>query len=409
MTAGILVQGERELTILSGLFSFPRCGAWTARVELDADEDEPVEPGDIRIILSADNDGEPIELAGTIQNVDTSTHEGRATAFIVAGRGMLTAATLPARTYQQAPFPVFVAAIATDAVEESGEEFDDDVALATITVSRWHRVAMTAAQLLDRLAERWGVVWRFNDEGRVMFSIDAFDVADEDDAKLLLEQEDAHDRAIHGTVGRASIRPGSSVRGYRIDEVHYMLDSTTLRVMLKWGDGIGVGGLRGEFKAAVANAEAPRAYRELHRAVVRRQNADGSIDVDAENEAIGGITAVPYRPGIVNCRLVYQEGDNVLIGFDGGNEDKPFAISHETLVGEGVAVARVGDAVQVGSILFAATADVNGGIGSITITVTPHGGTPTVAGTLTPASPVEIGLSGSITTGSSEVFIRGNT
>jgi hypothetical protein len=410
MSTGTLATGDRKRTVLSALPTFPLRGVWSVRLEVDADEDDPLVVGPATLLLAADNEGEPVELVGTIVEIDASTFEGRATAILVAGKGMLATTILPVRTYQQSPNEVPLPTLVFDAIEESGEVLDDDAAIVGMFVPRWHRAGgATAAALLDRLAERYGFTWRMSDDGIVQLAVDEWPEADIEAAGLYLEgPEDAHDRTLAGSVARASIRPGTTVRGRRIEEVSYSLDESGLRVLLRWGDGTGAGGLRGDIEAATRRATPNPIYRSLHAAVVRRQNIDGTLDLDAENDTLGGITAVPYRPGIVGCRLVIAEGENVLVGFDDGDESQPFTITHDAIPpATGKAVARVGDAVRVGELSFAATADANGGIGSITITLTPFGGSPTVVGTISPVGPpISVGLSGKITTGSSEVFIR---
>jgi hypothetical protein len=414
MSVGILQQGDRELTVLSALLTFPCRGIWSTRIEVDADEGEPLAIGPATLILAADNEGEPIELVGTIEEVDASTFEGRATAVMVAGAGKLASTFLPARTYQQAPFPVPVASICTDAIEEAGENFDDDVALAELTVDRWHRIEMTAARLLDRLAERNGFAWRMNDEGFVVFAIDEWPEADEADAGLYLEgPEDAHDRTLVGTVARASIRPGTTVRGRRIEEVYYMLDGAGLRVMFRWGTGNGAGGLRGDVEAATRRAIPQLAHYCTHEVTVRRQNQNGTLEVEADDPSIGGLTGVPYYPGIVVCSLNIAEGTRALLSFIGGDESKPAIVGFTRLVGPpdaefgSRAIARVTAAVDIGSMTFTAVPG-SGGIASISVAYTPPTG-PTQNVVIAPGTPVSINLTGVIQSGSPEVFVRAET
>ncbi len=409
MSTGILATAdEREWTALCANVAFPFRGIWTVRLEVDADEDDPLLIGPATFILAADNDGEPIELIGTITEVDATTSEGRATALLVAGNGTLARAFLDARTYQQAPLEVPLSSILTDAIEESAEALDDDVAVAGLVVSRWHRVGgMTAAQLLDRLAERSTFTWRMGDDGFVQLTIDGWLEADIEAAGFFFEgPEDAIERTIAGTVARASLRPGTTVRGRRIEEVIYTLDETGLRVLLRWGEGVGPGGLRGDLEESVRRALPMPAYQGMHSAIVRRQNSNGTLDLEADDPRIGGITEVPYRPGIVGCRLVIAEGKRLLLGFEDGDETQPYATSFDAMPEDGKAVARVDDPTGNGTMTFTATPDANGGIGSITIVYTPPGATASTGLLLPNGVPVSFALKGVITLGSPEVFIR---
>ena len=412
MSIATLQSGDRELTVLSAGIVFPLRGAWSARLEVDADEDEPLEAGPARLVLTADNDGAPVDLDGTIVEVDTTTCEGRATAILVAGKASIASLQLEAKTYQQAPLDVPVASIATDAVTDAGEVFDDDVAFVGIAVPRWHRVASTAAQVLDRLSQRFGVAWRMNDAGAVVFAIDEWLEADEDEAGLYLEgTENAQDRTIAGTVARASLRPGVVVRGRRIEEVHYLLDGTRLGVLLRWGEGTGAGGLRGDIEAATKRSMPLPAYSQVHAVTIRRQNADGTLDVEADDPSVGSVTSVEYYPGVVGCRLVISDGARALLAFLGGDETRPaicgFArfVQNPIAIENDYAVARVNDPVASGSFTFAAVSDGSGGIASITITYFPPFGAPQ-ARVLSPLSPATINLSSVIQSGTPEVYLR---
>jgi hypothetical protein len=417
VSVGTLVQGEREFTVLSALVTLPLRGISSFRLEVDADEDDPIAEGRALLRLLADNGGEPEEFNGTIENVDAETHEGRATCVMVAGRGMLAKALISAKTYQQAPFPVDISAIATDAIIEAGEDFEDDIALATITIPRWHRVSMTAAQLLDRLAERFGFNWRMNNAGRVEFFVEEWSNADELAAGLIIEENDnAHDRTMAGSVSRASLRPGTIVRDRRIEEVHYLLDEDGLRVMLRWGTGLGAGGLREDHTIAVKRSLRPFEYYCPHEVTVRRQNLDGSLDVEADDPAIGGLTAVPYYPGVVVCRLNVAERTRALLAFIGGDESKPCIVGFERFVEPGLvdspfqgrAVARVNDSVPIGTITFIAASDGSGGISAISIAYTgAEGSTQNIV--VAPTLPASINLTGIIATGSPEVFLRADS
>lgn len=413
MSVGNLVQGEREFTVLSGIVSFVLRGVWSVRVEVDADEDLPIAEGVTSLFIAADNEGDPIELRGTIESVDATTSEGRATAIIVGGKGTLGKTLLPARTYQQAPFPVPVASIAIDAVEDAGETFDNDVALVSKTVTRWHRIEMTAAATLDRLAQRTGFGWRMNDEGVVQFVMESWPDANEDEAGFFFEgPEEAHDRTISGSVKRASIRPGTIVRGRKVEEVHYLLDGDGLRVLMRWGDGVGTGGLRGDHEVATQRCMPPMAYYAIHECTVRRQNNDGTLDVEADDSRIGLLTSVPYYPGIVGCKLNVADGERAIMTFFNGDETKPAIVGFTRLDVDPAAqeqpkaAARANDPVNVGTLAFAAVAG-SGGIASIAVTYTPPVGANQLV-TIAPGAPVSIDLTGVITEGSQEVFLRVN-
>jgi len=412
MSVGVLKTSDsRLLTVLAAHVVFPLRGVWSARIEVDADESAPVVPGKATLTLAADNDGAPATLLGTIREGDVRTFEGAATLILVGGAGALNTTELPAKTYQQAPLPVFALPLVEDAVSDAGEALAPTTAasLTGLTLPRWHRIAGTAAALLDRLAERLGVGWRLSDAGEVVMSAEAWPAADEDAAGLYVTgPDDGIQRTLEATVERTSIRPGTTVRGRRIEEAVYTLDAEGLSVVLRYGSGDGIGGLRGDMRAATRANVPALAYRELHAGVVRRQNLDGTLDIDCDDPTIGGVTSVPYKSGIVNSRLVIAEGQRVRVGFEDGDEARPFAIGLEPtgpLTGKGV--ARLDDTTTNGTLTFVGAPDGQGGILSISVTYTaPDGSTQT--GAITSAgTPLTINLKGKIDLASTEVFIKG--
>jgi hypothetical protein len=405
MTTLLETENGRQWTVLAGTIVFPLRGILTARLDIDADGEDPLPTGAASLLLAADGDGEPVELVGTIGADDARTFEGRAQALFVGGAGGLALERLPARTYQQAPLETEISTIVADAIEEAGEQFE--IVHVDGSVPRWHRVGdRTAAQLLDRFSERFGVGWRMSDDGIVVVAPELWPEADTDDAALLIEgPDDAINRTLAGSVGRASLRPGTSIGGRRIEEVVYSLDERGMRVLLRYGPGTGPGGLRGDLEEQVRAGIPPLPYREHHAATVRRQNADGTLDLEADDAAIGGLPSVPYAPGIVGCRLVIAEGERVRLAFEGGDESKPYASAWDPITG-GEGVARLNDTVRIGTLVLAPAGPTPGGpIVSIAVTYSPIG-SPVQTAVIAVGTPMTITLSGVISSASEEVFIR---
>ena len=141
--------------------------------------------------------------------------------------------------------------------------------------------------------------------------------------------------------------------------------------------------------------------------IVRRQNADGTLDVEGIDPRVGKLSGVPYATGLVGCRLVFTEGATARLQWRGGDETQPLICLTEMLAKTepwGKAVARVGDSVVCGELTFTAVAG-PGGIATIALTYTPPGGDP-AATTITPGVPAMVQLAGQIRTGSEEVFIQ---
>jgi hypothetical protein len=421
MSIAVLEASTGPIAVLSGHVRMPLRGLWLAFLELDVDAGEHVTIGPIELVIAGDDGQSVTRLRGTVLEDDVVADEGRARCIVRGGAGLLHAARLSQRDYLKSPFDVSVGLIVRDAVEDASELLADDAVelLSTIRVPRWHRAGgCSAVEVLDRLAELFAFTWRLDDDGAVRVRLlEEYPELDASVAEQVVRTglDDAYSKTIEVAPPAAVIRPGQTVLGRRIDEVVYRIDSSSLRAELYYGIG---GGTASDVAATVRAAIPSLVYREIHDATVRRQNLDGSLDIEADDPRVGALSSVPYCPGIVGCRLVFAEGDRVRLAWQNGDETRPFAFAPEmlqkpTLPPEfapwGVGVARVGDRVTGGAMQFVATPDANGGIGAIVITYQSPLGTTTM-GTLLPGGvPLVFDISGKIQTGSSEVFIRGTS
>lgn len=134
-------------------------------------------------------------------------------------------------------------------------------------------------------------------------------------------------------------------------------------------------------------------YLAFYEARVIAQNGDGSLELRAEDARVGDLSHVAIRLGIPGVTVVTTPGARVLVGFEGGDPQRPIASFwsagglKELRFGGAAGVARVGDPVQF--TLPGAPIPITG--------VTPAG---PFVGTLTiPPTPVK----GKITTGSAKV------
>lgn len=413
MTHQLFVGSEEPRTILGGSIVFPLRGVWVARIEVDANEENPLSSGAVRIVVASDDELEPVELFGTIRADDVRTWAGRAQAVVVGGLGLLGRVLLPAKAYQQAPFPTPLASIALDAISECGEQFDGDesrIPSNLLEVARWHRAGgRTAAQLLDRLASLYGLSYRVADDGRLLIGLEQWSSAALEDAGFFaIGPDDGIAKVLAGSIKRASVRPGTALHdGRRIEEITYELTLDGIQAKLRFGVGDGSGGVRGDYEAALRRALPSTTYLALHAATIRKRNADGTLDLEADNADISGVPSVPCLPGLPGCAIEPQEGDRVLLGFASGNEWAPYVAGFEQSASAMRGVARVADSVDVGSLRLIAAPDAGGGIASITMIYTPPRGSP-AAVIVAPGSPVDIMLSGIIQTGSAEVKLRGD-
>ncbi len=416
---GVLETSTGPIAVLSGHARMPLRGIWTGFLELDLDVGIDVPIGPVDLVLAGESGFATATFRGTILKGDAISDEGRARCIVHGGAGQLATMPLSQRDYLKSPFDVSVGLIVRDAVLDAGEILATGVeeSLAALRVPRWHRAGgCTGKEVLDRLAERFMLTWRLDDDGAVNVRLtEEYPPV----AASIVEQlvrtgiDDGYSKMLELAPPSATIRPGQTVFDHQVSEVVYRLDGTGLRVELYYD--IVQGGTASEFGNAVRAAMPSLLYREIHDATVRRQNSDGTLDLEADDAGVGVLSSVPYAPGIVGCRMVFVEGNRVRLTWQNGDESRPIVFAPDMLPKPldlrswGVAVARVGDIARVGSMSFVASPDANGGIGSISIIYTPQDGSSTFVGMLLPNGvPVTVQMGAQITTGSSEVYIRGD-
>lgn len=113
--------------------------------------------------------------------------------------------------------------------------------------------------------------------------------------------------------------------------------------------------LKTSLEAIVARLTADRVYLAKHPCVVELQHDDDTLDLTPDNTALRGrgISNVPIRHGLPGVRVKVKQGSRCLLGFEGGDPDKPYAslwdsASVEQILFNGgtAGIARVGDIVQ---------------------------------------------------------------
>lgn len=396
------------IPIIFGSIRMPIRGVWMAFLELDMADVADTPVGPVEIQFTGNEDYPDVTLRGAITSSDAVSEEGRARVIVRAGNGSLQNKALTQRDYVKSPFDVNIALVVQDAILEAGEQPSPNIktTLESIRVPRWHRASgATATQILDRMAQRFGVTYRFNDAGEVEVALsETFPpIAAELEKDLIkTELDDGYAKVIEVAPPMPSLRPGTTILGKRVQEITYRIGAT-LRAECSYAP------TTSSELAEVVRAAAPNPlYHAVHDVIVRRQNPDGTLDVEGIDSRVGKLSNVPYATGLVGCRLVFAEGAAVRLQWRNGDETLPLvALSEMLALSEswGKAVARVGDGVVCGTLTFTAVAG-PGGIASIAVVYQPPTGSPTLT-TIVPGAPATLQLAGAIQTGSSEVFIRG--
>jgi len=337
--------------VLRGRITLPRLGAWTADLLVDT---ATVPTG--RVVLTA-QDGR--SLVGTIArgNVVSERSEVR-----VVGGGAGGARVLDARYYRGASADLPL----RDLLRDAGEEYPEQATLSaeareklSQVLRAWTRERCEAARSLRQLCEAIGLSFRVAADGRWWFGVETWPTAPEVNFELVRD-EPARDRLeIACDIVPLAIEPGMVVLDQRVSLIEHSLGETRTRTVLHFEQaGSAIDRLREAFEKAVRAATAATDFHVMYPARVVAQSDDGSLEVIVDGDRIPPLTSVPLRLSIPG-KVRVSAGARVLVGFDGGRPDHPYASLWESAALEraelGAAtlgVARETDDVAVGKLVI---------------------------------------------------------
>jgi hypothetical protein len=207
----------------------------------------------------------------------------------------------------------------------SGEAFGD--ASGTVFLASFQRLRGTAAQALDRIADTFGLSWWIGRDGAVRMdaarppggqAIGVRTAVDSDGSVMLVHPE--------------GVELGGTYDGVTIRHARWHLTEDRLTAQIY--------PIPFLFRSPTETE-----YSSLYSASVDRQNADGSVDVIAAGRF--GVTKVPLFSGIPGSKIKLNPGEQVTLGFFGGDPQKPFcvAMAQDDVIEK--QVARKADTVQV--------------------------------------------------------------
>ena len=337
--------GAASLDVLSARGVLPLRGAWAWEAEIDAANIETPAKG-ARAELSIGGR----TFAGYVR--DVAPWQGRVRLLLEAGAaGMRT--ELEAQGFESALLSTLVARAVLDAGEALAAELEPGAVL-----ERWTRPAGTGAAALTAIAEAAGLGWRFTDAGAVLVAAEAWPAADE--SGVLELQPDGADASAEVAPLAATLDPGTTWRGRRIERVAYVLpegQSLTARLVFERSEAPGE--MKGLFERAVRAALRELGHAKRWPATVEAQTEDGRLALVPDDATMPGTPPVPVLYGLPGCRAVVAQGARVGLVHDGADAARPRAEGWEqatparelhldaselvALAGGGPGVHRVGD------------------------------------------------------------------
>lgn len=287
------------VAVLRGDVLLPRVGQWSADLVLDT---ETAPSSSVTIESPAG-----LRLVGSVERV--STVEGRVEVRIQAGAGNLARQLAPV-AYRPVG-GVRVRTILEDWARESGETLSQSIDRDVIEsfIPAWVRERGSAARAIRSLALALGCSWRFDPDGALLLTREAWPTVDPDGVQILRDDpiNDAIELAVD--VPLAELVPGVTWQGRRVSSVEAFIVGNGLhRVRLLFENELVT---TARDRSAIKYNLQPRdeldpiPYHGVYLARVVTQSADLSTvdvelepDVDPARRRMPGLVRVPLYGGV---------------------------------------------------------------------------------------------------------------
>lgn len=295
-------------------------------------------------ILSIDKFAGSFDLGGATWNGTMVSEKLDAERFktrIIGGKNKLTA---PLRDkYYDGSVTVQVAV--QDICREGGETFGGAKAGAQLTT--FQRIRCPVSQALDSIARAFDLKWWIGRDGAMQMQ-DARPVGGAATGTRVNDDVDASCDIIE-PVG---VVLGGTFDGKPIRHIRWELDAKRFAAR--------VYSVPFVFRQPTQNA-----YDSLESARVDRDNGDGTIDVIVGGRY--GLTKIRLLCGVPGSKVKVKGGEEVQVGYFGGDPQKPYAVSMAQDTTATKQVARSGDSVKIpsGTTVAVTGAVVGGGGGSV--------------------------------------------
>lgn len=331
-------------------------GNWTAELATDSDDNTALSGA---VTLTVD------DQAWTGHMVRSAIDGGQVLSMVAGGTGGWKT-TLGARSYVAPSMRTVLQDIATAA----GEALSSTIASAVLgtQVPHWTRSEGTTAEALEAVAAKLGPTYRARvlRDGTLWIGEDTWAAFDLD--AIELENNGAHRYRVFGPE-QLDLKPGVTLNGERVAQVEHRVSEDGLRTYAHTLDQLTAttksAGVFASLKAIVDRILGRRLdMLALYPCRVASQNSAGLLELTPDDDRIKGfgLQAVPIRHGLPGFTCRVPAGARVRVGFDAGDESRPFAllwdegdVTSVTFDGGSAGVARVGDEVRVGKLLLVAS------------------------------------------------------
>ncbi|NRA03260.1 MAG: hypothetical protein HRU00_11750 [Myxococcales bacterium] len=306
-------------------------GAWTARVEVDTDDE----------ITGAVVLTEGVTTwTGSIKPDLGAQEHGRFIAQLVGGTGGLSG-ILGVRNYDSPFLSDILSDIMTDAGEVLSPEVDTTVLVAQ--VERWSRLAGPGGLSLKQITdESTADHWRIRRDGLVWLGAETYPAVSPTFDFTEISRDPAQNSiTIAPEDGQLLPAVGESFLDHNVVGVVTTIEEGSLRQTISWESGNGGDRLLGPMENLI-NAFVGRKidYAKMYPSVVKAQNADGTLDLTPDDESIrgNGFKRIQISYGLPGVTALVPSGGRVNLYFQNGDPKQPRAALWE---GSGVTALTV--------------------------------------------------------------------
>lgn len=286
--------------VTSARLRWPQSGVPTADVDTEATEEFSG-----RSTLVLDGVSIPVHV------VRGGKHAAQVKAFLAWGNGSM-ADNVPAKSYTDVTVRSLVTGISGAAVVG----VTDTPTLAR-KLDKYTRLAGPKAVCLDALANALGAVWRVTDDGFLFFGEDAW-------TTYPIEHDLIANDVVRGCFRFGSdavgIRPGFTYQNKKVQSVEIEFSPGQTSVYAYYG-----AGLTGTIEKAIKGLAPDVDPYGHYPCTVLSQSSDlKTVDVSTSHPKISGMTKVRFSVGLPGCKVKISRGAKVLVGFEGGDRQRPF-------------------------------------------------------------------------------------
>jgi hypothetical protein len=325
-----------------GVITMPRTGAWHASLWVDSQ----VKPaGKVEIKAGA------LTLVGTVNRA--SLYRGLLRLRVVAGGDGLRKRANP-KHYTTPVIRLPLGELARDAGEAISPTSDS--AALNETLLSWTTVGVETGAMISALvslSKTPDIGWRMLADGSIWVGVDAWPESDADEWQELEESPEDGSLVLGMDVPR--LIPGTTLDGRRIDTVEHTISPEEYRAKIWAAEASSSSGMGDRFKGpllGLTKSDPLGRYSRMYRARVLAQSDNRlKVDVEPEDTLLPLMSNIPLRHGVPGLTVGVAAGAYVMIGWENGRPDLPFAFNWANPSEAGAGDARGDSGKGGGSVL----------------------------------------------------------